>query len=307
MADQPYCRIRLSEIKGVPRPTQGKAEMGLMVESISAIGLLHAPVVTKEGNGYRLVAGAHRCAALKVIGDEHVWVHIIEGSDSAERLAFLDENLIRKSIPPAMRDDMWAARRKLTLLLNPAAAPEAKKAEGGKTHGRGRPKKGGTFNGPPIKPSNTPNARAEEEAIHRKEAAAPTTWGLYSDGKLTQTQVSLLVAVKDTRQQSIVAEEVAGKSIEETKRVIKEANLPLLESARLQKAILSELMSLQKICRQSVRACGMATQLFDKADGVQLDVGLFVVELRAAIGALSEFEQLLKGDRSNGRHQATLA
>lgn len=74
-----------------------------LAQSIHERGLLHPPLVSFDGEGYNLVAGARRLAALeKLYGDEYQLVcETVQTSDEAERVAMmLVENEQRVRLEP---------------------------------------------------------------------------------------------------------------------------------------------------------------------------------------------------------------
>lgn len=116
---------------------------------------------------------------------------------------------MRVEIPPAMRDEQWAARRKLVLQLDPAAAPEAKKKAGGKKAGRGRPAaKGCPESGQANPPSKEPNARAEQEALRRVEGSAEGTRAPSPPPSLSRSLSTSRIAFSDGDHQPLA--EVGG-------------------------------------------------------------------------------------------------
>lgn len=211
-----YKRVQIDEIV-TREPRSGKAETALLSESVEKVGLLHAPVVVPDGKRFRLVAGAGRMAAARQVGQKAVWVLILDTEPDSPhaKLAFLDENLLRTPLPPAMEDEQWAARKRLLEQIDPGNKPDEKAKAGAKKGGRGKkrkpsPESGKGFAKPPSKETN---AREQSEASHRVDGSARGTWDLYVSGSLTQSQVDVLVTIKDPIVQEQVARESVGKTV----------------------------------------------------------------------------------------------
>lgn len=108
--------------------------IGSLKESILSKGILHPPVVIKEGDFYKLIAGAHRLAAMKLCNDQkeifsydgsplppgfvpvtNVWD--LSPADLLE--AELEENIIRLDIPWQDRARALAAIHEMRAKENP--------------------------------------------------------------------------------------------------------------------------------------------------------------------------------------------
>lgn len=108
--------------------------IGSLKESILSKGILHPPVVIKEGEQYRLIAGAHRLEAMRLCG-EHLEIFSYDGSpmppgmvpvtnvwdlSPADLLeAELEENIIRLDIPWQDRARALSAIHELRTKENP--------------------------------------------------------------------------------------------------------------------------------------------------------------------------------------------
>ncbi|GHT27586.1 hypothetical protein FACS18942_07110 [Planctomycetales bacterium] len=68
-----------------------------LADSIREIGLLNPVSVTSDK---RLVAGAHRLEAVKLLNETKIDTIIIKGDDLHLELAEIDENLIRNELDP---------------------------------------------------------------------------------------------------------------------------------------------------------------------------------------------------------------
>jgi site-specific DNA-methyltransferase (adenine-specific) len=109
--------------------------VGSLKESILSKGILHPPVVIKEGDAYRLIAGAHRLEAMRLCG-EQLEIFSYDGSplppglipvtnvwdlSAADLLeAELEENIIRLDIPWQDRARALSAIHELRQRENPS-------------------------------------------------------------------------------------------------------------------------------------------------------------------------------------------
>ena len=112
-----------------------RAHVGTLKESILSKGLLHPPVVVRDGTGLKLVAGAHRLAAMRLcIESTEIFafngspvppglipVTNVEDLSPADLLeAELEENIIRLDIPWQDRARALAAIHELREKENPS-------------------------------------------------------------------------------------------------------------------------------------------------------------------------------------------
>ncbi|XWN29734.1 MAG: ParB N-terminal domain-containing protein [Devosia sp.] len=97
---------------------QSKVEA--IAESIKQIGLQTPPTVRIVGDGERivLVAGAHRLAAMKLLGWETAMLPILPDHVD-HRLWEIDENLCRSELTPTERADLTARRKAIYEELHP--------------------------------------------------------------------------------------------------------------------------------------------------------------------------------------------
>lgn len=82
-----------------------------LAESIATIGLINPPRVRALGEGWELIAGAHRLEAHKSLGLAEVTCDVVESNDDDAELAMADENLVRVELSPAERA-AYMARKK---------------------------------------------------------------------------------------------------------------------------------------------------------------------------------------------------
>lgn len=98
-----------------------EAKVTALVESISAVGLLHPIMVytPDDGCSVYLVAGAHRLEAARRLGWDFIPAIFIETDEIDRELAEIDENLCRAELTEAeeaahlkRRQELWEARRR---------------------------------------------------------------------------------------------------------------------------------------------------------------------------------------------------
>jgi ParB family chromosome partitioning protein len=104
-----------------------------LAASISENGLLQAITVRPaddEGNRAVLVAGAHRLAAMALLGRETIRARWMGADAAAARLVEIDENLIRAELTALDRAYFLAERKRIYLDLHPETGHgKAKKAK----------------------------------------------------------------------------------------------------------------------------------------------------------------------------------
>lgn len=119
--------IELIDVTGRLRRVDPAHVEGLK-HSIEASGLSTPVVVTPvDGGRYRLVAGAHRLAAIELIGStDTILARIVRGDDLQLQLMEVDENLIRHELRPWDRAIFLARRKQIYDALHPEATQGAK-------------------------------------------------------------------------------------------------------------------------------------------------------------------------------------
>ena len=85
-----------------------KEKVTQLVDSINKVGLLQPITVAYDGGRIRLVAGAHRLAAVKRLRWAEVPCVVVLGDDVQLRLAEIAENLHRNELTALDRDDLIA-------------------------------------------------------------------------------------------------------------------------------------------------------------------------------------------------------
>lgn len=122
--------VATNSIKVGDRVRRDMGDVDALAESIRAVGLLHAPIVTPS---MHLLAGERRLEAIKRLGWETVPVRVVESAKSlADELAIEgDENTCRKDFTPSeaavLREKRADALRKLAEANQKAT--QAKKGE----------------------------------------------------------------------------------------------------------------------------------------------------------------------------------
>jgi len=71
-----------------------------LAQSIDSLGLLQPVVLVRMGERYRLVAGARRLAACRMLGWETIPANVLQVSHAGEYCATLAENLRRRALNP---------------------------------------------------------------------------------------------------------------------------------------------------------------------------------------------------------------
>ena len=95
--------VRLDKILTPEKPSRFDAESSAIEElaaSIRELGLLQAPVVRPEGDGYRLVAGHRRLMAVKILGWKTVSCSVVDVSPERAEAMRVVENLQRANLNP---------------------------------------------------------------------------------------------------------------------------------------------------------------------------------------------------------------
>jgi ParB-like chromosome segregation protein Spo0J len=90
-----------------------------LAESIAAVGLINPIRVRVSGDGWEVIAGAHRLSACKSLGLVEIAADIADDDDLHAELAMIDENLCRWELSPAERARQTARRRAIYQELNP--------------------------------------------------------------------------------------------------------------------------------------------------------------------------------------------
>ena len=174
-------------------------------------GLLH-PIVVQwgDGDGYKLIAGAHRLAAAKALGWTSIAVTILNGIDADQaQLAEIDENLCRAALSDAEEAACFAARKAVYLRLHP---------ETGHGGDRGQDPDFGS-----CSPAFVDDAAAKT-GQSRSSVAQKTARGEHIEGVASLAGTSL--------DKGTELDALAKKPKEEQRKLIKQAKAGLKVSAR---------------------------------------------------------------------------
>jgi len=87
-----------------------------LANSIQTLGQLQPILVTPE---YRLIAGYHRYLAQKQLGADQIRVEVLDVEKADQRMAEIDENLIRSELTALEKGEHLAERKRLYEALHP--------------------------------------------------------------------------------------------------------------------------------------------------------------------------------------------
>lgn len=93
-----------------------------LVDSIGTVGLINPIRVRVAGEGWEVIAGAHRLEACKALGLVDIECDVVDDDDLHAELAMIDENLCRAELTPSDRASQTARRKAIYIELNPATA-----------------------------------------------------------------------------------------------------------------------------------------------------------------------------------------
>jgi hypothetical protein len=92
-----------------------------LVDSIGTVGLINPIRVRVAGEGWEVIAGAHRLEACKALGLVDIECDVVDDDDLHAELAMIDENLCRAELTPSDRALQTARRKAIYEELNPAS------------------------------------------------------------------------------------------------------------------------------------------------------------------------------------------
>lgn len=93
-----------------------------LADSIASVGLINPIRVRVAGDGWEVVAGVHRLAAVTSLGLVEIEATIVTDDDLHAELAMIDENLCRAELSPSDRARQTARRKAIYLELHPETA-----------------------------------------------------------------------------------------------------------------------------------------------------------------------------------------
>jgi len=297
-----YQEIKVDRIVTRKKVRGDKSDRTRFRQSLKAIGIVHAPIVVRRDRSrFDLVAGRSRLAAAKKAGKKIITCQIIDAKtldDDRARLIYIDENVVRTELPEDVYDQLIVERQKILERLCPEETRKEKQKaggrKGGKTAGRGRPKKAGTESVPPKqRPSRKSAHIRETEAKRRKNDASAGAWQLYSEGKLKQSQMDEIVKLPELVQEGI-ARRVVGQTITETRAIVRAANAKIKAPSKQAEALSKAMAKVDKTGGAFVDAASYCQELLGEIEGLNLGpLGLKVMRIRLEL-VLSAAEQLLK-------------
>lgn len=110
-------------IEKIVRRADGRAielsTVAALAESIATVGLINPIRVRVAGDGWEVIAGAHRLEASKSLGLTDIEADIVSADDLHAELAMIDENLCRAELSPSDRAQQTARRKAIYLELHP--------------------------------------------------------------------------------------------------------------------------------------------------------------------------------------------
>lgn len=116
MSQSPAKMIPVNEISvGHRLRTVDQDYVEMLAVSVAEVGLMHPVEVgpaDKKGR-YRLIAGAHRLAAIKSLGQTEVLASVVNAKGLDAELREIDENLMRRELTPLDRATFLARRKEI--------------------------------------------------------------------------------------------------------------------------------------------------------------------------------------------------
>lgn len=215
-------RIGLDEINVVPgRNFREEMVTADLEESMNAIGQLHPiqVVPATDGEGYILNAGERRFRAAHKLGWTTIEAIVMADIDQVDiELAAIDENIIRRDLQGASLDRALARRKELYLQKYPQTAAHV---AGGVARAQGDDEEAERVKSfaEDTADKTGKSSRTIERSVRRAERLSPATMKAYEAGNITQTQADIL-AGRPWEEQDELLTQVAGKSVEETKRIV---------------------------------------------------------------------------------------
>lgn len=105
-------------VRSDARPVNAAA-VSALAESIAAVGLINPIRARAVGDGYEVIAGAHRLAACRSLGLVDVEAIVGNDDDLHAELSMIDENLCRAELSASERARQTARRKTLYEALHP--------------------------------------------------------------------------------------------------------------------------------------------------------------------------------------------
>lgn len=115
LASLPIDKISLRSDARVVAPES----IAALEASIAEVGLINPIRVRAAGDGWEVIAGAHRLTACRSLGLVEIDAIVAEDDDLRAELAMIDENLCRAELSPSEKAQQTARRKAIYLQLHP--------------------------------------------------------------------------------------------------------------------------------------------------------------------------------------------
>lgn len=119
--------VKVAEIRTGRNHERDDAHVKALATSMSEIGLIEPIVLSKD---YDLICGYHRLWAARSLEWRTIPAVVFEGEDIHQKMATIDENLVRKALTVAERSELLAERKQLYEALHPETKAGAKGGPG---------------------------------------------------------------------------------------------------------------------------------------------------------------------------------
>lgn len=190
-----------------------------LAESIEELGQLQPiVVVADEDSKARLVAGAHRLSAFKMMGLDQIWATVTTLSRLDADLAEIDENLVRSELTAVERAKYTARRKKIYLAKYPETGhgkAQKPKTEEGKTE-QGKEAKLSSFDRDTAAKSGKSSRSVRRDATRGEKVDGKVLDDIAGTDLDTGANLDALSKLPAKRQQEVV-EHAKKKGIENLK------------------------------------------------------------------------------------------
>lgn len=196
-------RIDLNELHVEDQQHRLELDIDALADSIQAIGQINPITVTKTKNGYRVISGRRRFAALHRLQErtnkwQEALVYVKDVDDLTQELIKIDENLMRVQLGGAEFDESLYRRKQLYEELFPDT--RSKVAGGAAKAGKARKE---AFTANAAKKIGV-TRRTVEKAIARASKASEAVKKAREAGRLTPSKVDLLVGLSTKDQDQLL-------------------------------------------------------------------------------------------------------
>ncbi len=197
-----------------------RGKVAELADSIRQIGLLNPITVTPEK---KLVAGAHRLEACRLLGWTEIECQTIQGDELLQQLAEIDENLVRNDLDPISVGELAIKRDEILEALGLRAR------SGENQHSQG----GGEPNSPP--PRTTASIAAEigvnERTLQQNKQLArdlvPEAKEVVRTAEVPKKDALKIARMEPERQKAVVEKIASGeaKSVVDANRLLARENV----------------------------------------------------------------------------------